>query len=65
MLSWSWADTNQVQATSGVLGVIVTFVGFLLLWRQIKQVDLSTRAETHGLFIHAPTFNNTLFYREA
>ncbi|MDT4952998.1 MAG: hypothetical protein QOJ02_1136 [Acidobacteriota bacterium] len=55
MPSWTWADTNQVQATATVVYVIltlayviVTLVGFLLLRRQIKQVDLSTRGETHG-----------------
>lgn len=55
MPTWTWVDTNQVQATAAVVYVIltlayviVTLVGFLLLRRQIKQVDLSTRGETHG-----------------
>ena len=53
MFSWTWADTNQVQATTGVLSVIVTLVGFFLLWRQIKQVDLSSRRQTHSyLYTH-------------
>jgi hypothetical protein len=50
MPSWTWADANQVQATATVVYVIltlayviVTLVGFLLLRRQIRQVDLSTR----------------------
>lgn len=66
-MSWGWADTNQVQATASVVStiltlayviltfayVIVTMVGFLLLRHQIKQVDLSARAETHGyLYTH-------------
>ena len=55
MPTWTWADTNQVQATATVIYVIltlayviVTLVGFLLLRRQIRQVDLSTRGDTHG-----------------
>jgi hypothetical protein len=55
MPTWTWADTNQVQATATVVYVILTFayvivtlVGFLLLRHQIKLVDLSTRGETHG-----------------
>lgn len=53
MPSWTWTDTNQVQATAGVLSVIVTFVGFLLIWRQIKQVDSSARGQTHSyLYTH-------------
>lgn len=60
MPSWTWADTNQVQTTATVIYVIltlayviVTLVGFLLLWRQIKQVDLSARGETYGdLYTH-------------
>src|SRR5438067_10184411 len=55
MPTWTWADPNQVQASAAVgyviltlAYVIVTFVGFLLLRHQIKQIDLSTRGETHG-----------------
>jgi hypothetical protein len=51
--SWTWADTNQVQATANVLSVIVTLIGFVLLWRQIKRVDLSARGQTHSyLYTH-------------
>src|SRR2546421_1002091 len=60
MPTWTWADTNQVQATASILivlltlaYVVVTLFGFLSLRRQIKQVDLSTRGETHGdLYTH-------------
>ncbi len=53
MFSWSWTDTNQIQATAAVMSVVVTLVGFFLLWRQIRQVELTTRAETHGyLYTH-------------
>src|ERR1051325_9737915 len=47
--------TDKVQAIASVVYVIltlayviVTLVGFLLLRRQIQQVDLSTRGETYG-----------------
>ena len=53
MPSLTWADTNQVQATASVLSVVVTLVGFFLLWRQIKRVDLSARGQTHSyLYSH-------------
>ena len=62
----SWADTNQVQATASVISliltlayVVVTLVGFLMLRKQIKQVDLSTRGETYGdLYTHQHEINN-------
>jgi len=51
----SWIDPNQVQATASVVSValtlvyvVVTFVGFLLLRHQIRQVELSARGETHS-----------------
>jgi hypothetical protein len=47
--------TDKVQAIAGIVYtiltlayVIVTLVGFLLLRRQIQQVDSSTRGETYG-----------------
>jgi hypothetical protein len=47
--------TDKVQAISSIVYVVLTFayvivtlVGFLLLRRQIQQVDLSTRGETYG-----------------
>jgi hypothetical protein len=60
MPSWTWANTNQIQATASVLSliltlayVIVTLLGFLWLRRQIKQIDASTRGETYGdLYSH-------------
>lgn len=47
--------TDKVQAIAIIVYVVLTFayvivtlVGFLLLRRQIRQVDLSTRGETYG-----------------
>jgi hypothetical protein len=47
--------TDKVQAIAIIVYVVLTFayvivtlIGFLLLRRQIRQVDLSTRGETYG-----------------
>jgi hypothetical protein len=47
----SWAD--QVQAISTAIGVLVTIGGFLLVYRQIRQVSQASRANTHAaIFAH-------------
>jgi hypothetical protein len=48
----SWAD--QVQAISAAVGVVVTFFGFVFVYRQIRQVSQASRANAHAaIFSHS------------
>ncbi|QJW90877.1 hypothetical protein HNV11_16580 [Spirosoma taeanense] len=57
---------DYIQAITSIASVLVTLAGFILINRQIKQVDKSTRGQTHSyLYTHQDSITRLFIEKPA